>query len=43
MCYTIGGMVKRVADIVAAADFLSDYLSGSLPYVLRHITVNKMF
>ena len=27
---------------VAAAGFLSRYPSGPLPYVLRHITVNKM-
>ena len=26
----------------ASAGFLSHYLSGPLPYVLRHITVNKM-
>ena len=26
----------------AAAGFLSHYLSGPLPYVWRHITVNKM-
>ena len=28
--------------VVAAAGFLSHYLSGPLPYVLRHITVSKM-
>ena len=27
---------------MAAAGFLSRYLSGPLPYVRRHITVNKM-
>ena len=27
---------------VAAAGFLSRYLSGPLPYVWRHITVNEM-
>ena len=27
---------------VAAAGFLTRYLSGPLPYVWRHITVNKM-
>ena len=27
---------------MAAADFLSRYLSGPLPYVRSHITVNKM-
>ena len=32
---------ERVAR-VAAAGFLSHYLSGPLPYVRRHITVNKM-
>ena len=32
---------ERVA-YVAAAWFLSCYLSGPLPYVRRHITVNKM-
>ena len=44
MCYPVSGMVhlkERVA-YVAAAGFLSHYLSGSLPYVWRHITVNKM-
>ena len=33
---------ERLAH-VAAADFLSRYLNGPLPYVRRHITVNKMF
>ena len=28
---------------MAVADFLSRYLSGPLPYVRRHITVNKIF
>ena len=32
---------ERVAH-VAAAGFLSHYLSGHLPYVRRHITINKM-
>ena len=32
---------QRVAH-VAAVGFLSHYLSGRLPYVRRHITVNKM-
>ena len=27
---------------MAATDFLSRYLSGPLPYVQRHITVNKI-
>ena len=31
---------ERVAH-VSAAGFLSHYLSGPLPYVRRHITVNK--
>ena len=33
--------MERVAYVVAAG-FLSPYLSGSLPYVRHHITVNKM-
>ena len=50
MCYPVCGMVhikepfcysERVAD-VAVAGFLFRYLSGPLPYVRRHITVNKM-
>ena len=51
MCYPVCGMMhikrtlaaksERVAH-VAAAGFLSRYLSGPLPYVRRHITVNKM-
>ena len=50
MCYLVCGMMhikktfsanKRVAH-VAAAGFLSRYLNGPLPYVRRHITVNKM-
>ena len=28
--------------VVEAADFLSRYLNGPLPYVRHHITVNKM-
>ena len=27
---------------MAAVGFLSNYLSGPLPYVRRHITINKM-
>ena len=27
---------------MAAADFLSRYLNGPLPFVRRHITINKM-
>ena len=34
-------LIERVAH-VAEAGFLSRYLSGPLPYVWRHITVNKM-
>ena len=51
MCYP--GMVyikdtllligKKVAHVTAAAGFLSHCLNGPLPYVRRHITVNKMF
>ena len=45
MCYLLCGMVhikeplvligktERIADVVAAAGFLSRYLSGPLPYV----------
>ena len=36
------GAYKRVAHVVAVADFLSRYLSGPLKYVLRHVTVHKM-
>ena len=48
MCYPVCGMVhikeplllnERVTR-VAAASFLSHYLSGPLPYIRRHITVN---
>ena len=51
MCYPVCGMmhikepllliVKSVAH-VAAEGFMSRYLSSPLPYVLRHITVNKL-
>ena len=51
MCYPVCGMAhikeplllftERVAHVTAAG-FLSHYLSGPLPYVRRHITVNKM-
>ena len=48
MCYPVCGMMQepllligRVAH-VAAAGFLTCYLSGSLPYVWCHITINKM-
>ena len=33
---------KRVAHVVAAMGFLSEYLHGPLPYVRRNITLNKM-
>ena len=33
---------RNVVAYVEAAGFLSSYLSGPLPYVRRHITVNKM-
>ena len=45
MCYPVCGMVHIKEPLqlnVAAAGFLSRYLSGPLPYVWRHITVNKM-
>ena len=50
MCYSVYGMMRikyplllsLVANVVAAAGFLSRYLSGPLPYVRRHITGNKM-
>ena len=32
---------KKVAYVVAAAGFISGYLSGHFPYVRRHITVNQ--
>ena len=50
MCYPVCDMVHikepllligRIAH-VAAAGFLSHYQSGTLPYVRRHVTVNKM-
>ena len=33
---------KRTLAASRKVDFLSRFLSGPLPYVLRHITVNKM-
>ena len=50
MCYPVCGMMHIKEPLlligkssqVAAAGFLSRYLSGPLPYVRRHITVNKM-
>ena len=50
MCYPVCGMmhikeplllIMCVADAMAAG-FLSLYLCGTLPYVRRHIAVNKM-
>ena len=50
MCYPVCGMMhikepccysERVA-YVEALSFLSRYLNGPLPYVRRHIIVNKM-
>ena len=38
---TLAAISERVAH-VAAACFLSRYLNGPLPYVRRHITVNKI-
>ena len=44
MCYLVCGMVhiKETVAHVAAAGLLSRYLSGPIPHVPRHITVNKM-
>ena len=45
MCYPVwDGAYKRTvgANHVAAAGFFSHYLSGPLPYVRRHITIDKM-
>ena len=49
MCYPVSGMVHIKEPLlligvvhVVAAGFLSRYLNGPLPYVRRHITVNKM-
>ena len=36
------GVYKRVGHAVVATGYLSCYLSGSLPCVQRHITINKM-
>ena len=38
---TLAANRKKEAP-VAATGFLSRYLNGPLPYVRRHITVNKM-
>ena len=50
MYYPVCGMMHIIEPLlqtervayVAAAGFLSRYLNGPLPYVRRHITVNKM-
>ena len=50
MCYPVCGMMhiknpccySESEAHVAVMGFLSRYLSGPLPYVRRHITVNKM-
>ena len=45
ICYPVCGMVDKkelLLHVVAVVGFLSPYLSGPLPYVRRHITVNKM-
>ena len=39
---TLAANQKIGTHVVAAAGFLSCYLSGHLPYVGHHITVNKM-
>ena len=36
-CYS-----KRVAHVGVVVAFLFDYLSGPLPYVRRHVTVNVL-
>ena len=42
MCYLVCGMVHIKEPLLLISGFLSRYLNGSLPYVRRHITVNKM-
>ena len=47
MCYPVFGVVHIEEPLlliahVAAAGFLSSYMSGPLPYFRRRITVNKM-
>ena len=47
MYYPVSGMMHIKEPLlliahVAVAGFLSRYLSGPVPYVWRHITVNKM-
>ena len=43
MYYPVCGMIHIKEPYVAAVGFLSRYLSGPLPYVWHHITVNKIF
>ena len=47
MCYPVCGMMDIKEPLLlirksSSLDILSCYLSGPLPYVRRHITVNKM-
>ena len=43
MCYPVCGMVHiKEPLLLIGKSFLSRYLNGPLPYVQRHITVNKM-
>ena len=48
MCYPVCGMMHLKEPLllivanVAAGGFLSRYLSGTLPYFWRHITLNNM-
>ena len=43
MCYSLCAytITFPVAHVVAAVGFLSRYLNGRLPYVRRHVIVNK--
>ena len=41
-CLWDGAYKRTLAANVATAGFLSRYLNGPLPYVRRHITINKM-
>ena len=38
----LSSLSERVAHVVVAAGFLSQYLSGPLPYVQHHITINVL-
>ena len=35
-------LIEMVSHVVAAAGFLSRNWNGPLPYVRRHVTINKM-